>query len=91
MQMEWTIKAESDLHRLYDFLLKVNPLIAKNVVQKLVASAGTLMDHPRIGTRLPDFTPHEIRRLIIGDYEIRYLINDDIITVLRLWHTREDR
>lgn len=91
MHLQWTTKAESDLHRLYDFLLKVNPQIALLIVQKLVTTARTLIDHPRIGLRLPEFTAQEVRRLIVGDYEIRYLIKDDIITVLRLWHTREDR
>ncbi len=91
MNLEWTSKAESDLHRLYDFLVRVNPQVAHTIIQQLVAAAGTLLDHPRLGSRLTEFTLHEVRRIIVGDYELRYLINDDSITVLRLWHTREDR
>jgi hypothetical protein len=29
--------------------------------------------------------------LIVGQYELRYEIVDDMIYILRLWHTREDR
>lgn len=91
MNLEWTSKAESDLHRLYDFLVRVNPPAATNIVRQLVDAAKTLLEHPRLGSRLPEFTSHEVRRLIVGDYEIRYSINNTSITILRLWHTREDR
>lgn len=33
----------------------------------------------------------EVRRILVGEYELRYEIRDSIVYVLRLWHTREDR
>ncbi len=51
------------------------------------APARLLRDNPRLGPRLEDFNPSEVRRLFVGDYEIRA----DAIIVLRLWHTRENR
>jgi hypothetical protein len=38
-----------------------------------------------------EFAPREVRRLIVGDYELRYEILEDAIVLVRLWHTREDR
>jgi hypothetical protein len=32
-----------------------------------------------------------VRRLFVDDYELRYEILGDLIIVVRLWHTREDR
>jgi hypothetical protein len=40
---------------------------------------------------LEEFSPREVRRLIVDDYELRYEVTDDTLTVLALWHTREDR
>jgi cupin superfamily acireductone dioxygenase involved in methionine salvage len=32
-----------------------------------------------------------VRRVIVGEYEVRYEVRGSGIFVLRLWHTREDR
>jgi plasmid stabilization system protein ParE len=41
--------------------------------------------------RLPEFAPREVRRVLVGDYEIRYEIAGTDVLVLRIFHTREDR
>ena len=50
-----------------------------------------LLENPRIGEKLEEFAPREVRRIIVGPYEIRYEVTNEMIYVLRLWHTREDR
>jgi hypothetical protein len=37
------------------------------------------------------YAPREIRRLFVGDYELRDEIQGDTIIVVRLWHTRKNR
>jgi hypothetical protein len=32
-----------------------------------------------------------VRRLFVGDYELRYEIHGDVIIVVRFWHTGENR
>ena len=91
MEVIWTAKALSDLTRLHDFLAPVNRRAAAGVVQSLAAAPTRLLEHPRIGQRLEQFEPREVRRLLVGQYEIRYEISQSIIYILRLWHTREDR
>jgi plasmid stabilization system protein ParE len=89
--LKWTDKARSDLARLYDFLAPVNQRAAARAVQALVAAPARLLEHPRIGERLDEFNPREVRRILVGHYEVRYEIEDMTIYVLRLWHSREDR
>jgi plasmid stabilization system protein ParE len=60
-------------------------------VQQLTAAPSTLLTNPRIGERLEEFEPRNVRRIQIGQYEMRYEIVDSPIYLLRLWHTREDR
>lgn len=47
--------------------------------------------HPRLGERVERYLPREVRRLIIGRYEMRYEIAGTLIRIVRLWHAREDR
>ena len=91
MVLKWTSKALSDLTRLYDFLLPVNRPAAIKAVQALVKALDTLLSNPRIGEQLFQFAPSEVRRILVGQYEMRYEIADDTIYILRLWHTRERR
>ena len=91
MELKWTGKALSDLARLYDFLAPVNKAAAARTVQALTAAPTTLLANPRIGEKLEEFEPREVRRLFVGHYELRYEIQASTIYVLRLWHAREDR
>lgn len=91
MALKWTSKALSDLVRLYEFLAAVNKPAAARQVQALTDAPAILLTNPRIGEQLFEFEPREVRRLLVGHYEIRYEIQESTIYVLRLWHTREDR
>ena len=57
----------------------------------LATAPSGLLANPRIGERLDEFEPREVRRILVGHYEMRYEIQDSTIYVLRLWHTRENR
>jgi plasmid stabilization system protein ParE len=91
MELKWTSKALSDVVRLYEFLAPVNQLAAARTVQSLTAAPSSLLLNPRIGEKLEEFDPREVRRLLVGHYEMRYEIQKSTIYVLRLWHSREDR
>ncbi|MDQ0654004.1 type II toxin-antitoxin system RelE/ParE family toxin [Pseudomonas cedrina] len=91
MELKWTAKALSDLTQLYEFLALVNQSAAARTVQQLTAAPTTLLANPRIGERLEEFEPRDVRRILIGHYEMRYEIVGSTVYLLRLWHTREDR
>jgi plasmid stabilization system protein ParE len=91
MKIRWTSKGHSDLVRLHEFLVSVNPQAAARAIRALVTAASRLPEHPRIGEKLEQFEPLEVRRILIGDYEMRYEIRGSTLYILRLWHTREDR
>jgi len=91
MELKWTSKALADLARLYEFLAPVNQSTAARTVQSLTAAPARILEHPRIGEKLEEFEPREVRRVLVGRYEMRYEIKESTLYVLRLWHTREDR
>jgi plasmid stabilization system protein ParE len=91
MELKWTSKALSDLARLYEFLAPVNKPAAARAIQTLTKAPTILLTNPRVGEQLFPFEPREVRRILAGQYEIRYEIQGETIYVLRLWHTRENR
>lgn len=91
MTVSWTSKAVGDLARLHDFLAPVDQRAAARVVQSLTTVASRLPAHPRIGEKLDQYAPREVRRVLVGKYELRYEVRASNIFILRVWHTREER
>lgn len=91
MRIQWTGRASSDLVRLHEHLNPVAPEAAARVIQQLAHAPDRLLDFPRIGEKLEAYAPREVRRMIVGTYELRYEIVDATIFILRLWHCRESR
>jgi plasmid stabilization system protein ParE len=93
MTVRWTSKALSDLVRLHEFSAQHSQLAAARLVKMLTNAAGRLPVHPRIGERLEEFAPREVRRVLVGRHELRYEVLDDgdinRIVILRLWHSGE--
>jgi plasmid stabilization system protein ParE len=89
--VEWADEAISDVERLYLFLAGVGIDAAGRVAERLESAPDRLLSHPRIGARLDGFTPREIRRIIVGKHEMRYQVSGDIISIVRVFRSREDR
>ena len=82
MQRVWTSQALSDRVRPYEFLAAVNQPAAAHTMQTLTIALATLLNIPRIGEQLFEFEPHEVRRIIVGQYPMRYEIHESTIYVL---------
>lgn len=91
VQLVWTGKAADDLVRLYEFLSMINQTAAASVVQTLTKAPVQLLLHPHIGQKVDGFDEREVRRILVGDYEMRYELTKTHLYVLRIWHTRENR
>lgn len=91
MKVQWTTRASSDLVRLHAHLKPVVPDAAARVAQQLARAPSRLLEYPRLGEKLEAYEPREVRRIIVGNYEMRYEIADGTIFILRLWHYREHR
>lgn len=91
MRLIWSSRALSDLSRLYALLLPSSRKAATQVLRTLRSGALKLLEHHRLGERVSQIENREVRRIFLRGYELRYEVSGDEITVLRLWHTREDR
>ncbi len=91
MALRWTRSAYADLKRIYEFLEPVDPSAAVRAVRSVVARVRRIPRQPRLGERVAGFGDHEVRRVLVLEYEVRYEISAADVTVLRIFHTREDR
>jgi len=90
MNIQYSPKAIDDLVWLREFIAEKNPYAAKHIAQKLLSGIEKLKDFPEIGLpvqRSPE--PEKIRDLFITNYTVRYLIGQDTIFILRIWHGKE--
>jgi toxin ParE1/3/4 len=78
-----------DLNRLRAFIAKDNPQAARRVSEALRRSIPRLLDQPHMGRELEE--PAGVRRWVAGAYVVHYLAENQTVTVLRIWHGREQR
>ncbi len=89
MRLLFTHSAQRDLMRLREFIAEKNPAAARRISQRLVGSIKRLADQPQMGVPIEELPG--TRDLIIGDYVIRYILVEEEIYILRIWHGKEDR
>jgi ParE-like toxin of type II ParDE toxin-antitoxin system len=53
----------------FTFLAPINPRAAAQVIQQLLT-------YPQLGVPLDEFAPRDVRRVIVGDYELRYELTE---------------
>lgn len=91
MTIRWSLEAREDVDRLADFVAAYDPRLANDVEHQLNQAPKRLLEFHRLGSRLSEFDPREVRELRVGRYLLRYELIGSEIRVLRFFHGREDR
>lgn len=85
--------AYQDLQRVYSFIQTESPKALCLMADRLEKAFRTLLDYPLAGYMLDDLPL--FRELIVpfskGNYVIRYRIEKDPLSIVHLWHSREER
>ncbi len=91
MNLFYTPESIADLERLREFIEVKNPKSAQRISAELVSGISKLQVLPNIGRKVMQSpNPEKIRDLSVGKYIVRYLILENEIHILRIWHRRED-
>lgn len=91
IEVKYSPESIADLQRVVEFVEVKNPYAAKRIAIYLQEGVSRLKQFPQIGLPVinaPD--PEKIRDLYIGDYTVRYLINENTIYILGVWHNKEN-
>lgn len=91
LKIDWTSTARADQHRIWMFVAEYNVSRADRIEAPLEARIATLAGVPEQGRPVAG----EMRQLSIPDIQlvVRYRIveREDVVKILQVWHTRENR
>jgi toxin ParE1/3/4 len=92
-QVVWLPEALEDVIRLRGFLEDKSPKGASRAAEVIRNGAKKLADFPEIGKPINDDTGR--RELFLpfgaGSYVLRYRVDQDIVVIIRVLHSKENR
>ncbi len=90
MRLEWTSRARMTLFSSTNYIRKENPEKASEVITNIHKLVDNLKVFPKMGIETK-FS--NVRDLINPEYDfvVRYHIRGDVIEILVVWHTSQDR
>ena len=92
MRLTYSKDAVADLTRLRRFIAAHDPAAAARIAADLRTRMERLSAFPSMGREVEGLPPPaEVRDFVFGSYVVRYLVRDDLLVILRLWHRYETR
>lgn len=86
-RVNWTSQALSDLEAIGDFIARDAPSFAQIFVNKVFLSVERLENFPYSGRIVPEISQDNIREIIFGSYRIVYLVNNEEVNILTIFHS----
>lgn len=89
-EVVWTEEALSDLEAIGEYFDRTAPSYAPVVVSWLYTSVERLVDHPKMGRRVPEVDHESLRELIVENYRLVYQLREERIEIITVLHSRQD-
>lgn len=83
-QVIWLEPAELDLEEIAEYIALDDPEAADEFVTRVLNRAKLLIDHPRIGTFIPELPESKYRQLIVGPCRIFHRIEEDKVYIVHV-------
>ncbi len=89
MRVRWLPTAWKNLDDIIDRINRDNSAVARKTAETILARVGQLAVHPHLGR--PGRTAGTRELVVTGTpFIIPYLIKDDVVTILRVLHERQN-
>ena len=85
-EIRWTEVAIKWLRNIHDYISEDNPIAARNVIEGIYEKTQILESFPEVGYKYRNESDGEIRILLYGHYRIAYLIKQDAVEILGIFH-----
>ena len=85
-EIRWTEVAIKWLRNIHDYISEDNPIAAQNVIEGIYEKTQILESFPGVGYKYRNEPDGEIRILLYGHYRIAYLIKQDAVEILGIFH-----
>jgi len=86
VKIEWTEEAVFWLKEIHDYIAQENKKVAKRISKEILNKVQILSTFPKIGYVYNTNDPKEIRILLYGHYRIAYLVEEELVSVLGVFH-----
>ena len=91
MKVKYSLESIGDLQRVVEFVENKNTYATRRIAIDLQEGVERLKQFPQIGLPVSKASdPEQLRDLYVGDYTVRYLITEEVIFILRIWHGKEN-
>ena len=94
MKLRYTPEAISDLQSIKQYIKSTlrNPTAATRIAKMILDSCASLKSFPESGSSISALTGYEtdIRMLICENYIALYRVDDDMVSVARIIHAKQD-
>ena len=88
VKIRWTELSVDDLKSIRDYIAQDSVRYASITINRIYDRAQILSRQPLSGRIVPEFDDPKIKKLIIGNYRLVYLIiNEESIEVLRIYNS----
>ena len=91
-RLVWSAAARRDLARLREFIGEKDPVAAQDAARRILRAAALLPSRPELGRAVEG---EAFRDLVApsgrSGYVLRYRIDPEVVVIVRVWHTREER
>jgi len=85
-RIKWTSQALADLEAIGDFIARDAQSFAQVFVDRVFGSVDRLAVFPRSGRIVPEIGQENIREIVFGNYRIVYLVSEDDVSILTVFH-----
>lgn len=90
MEIQFTDEANDDLEYIYQFLIDAGVANAAGILRGVIDAADNLLVFPKMGALVLMLKySDEIRDYYHKNFCLRYLVTNECIFILRVWHQKE--
>lgn len=85
-EINWTKQSVRDLEAIGDYISRDSPKIAQIFVNRILDNVMRLEAFPLSGRVVPEISQENIREIVFRNYRIVYIMDDEVIHILTIFH-----
>ena len=89
MKVHWTDRAKARLKLIHEYIAHDAPLVAVQVVERLLARSRQIGDAPYAGRQVPEYQREDLREVLERPYRLIYRIHTDRVDIIAVMHFRQ--
>jgi len=90
VRVEWTEHAFGRLDEAMAFIARDRPAVAAQWLERILDAGMSLAELPDRGRVVPEVGREDVRELIIDPYRLIYRLDDEVVTIMTVRHSRRE-